>query len=302
MRNKTLAAVSFIALTAILFAPFQIYAATVSGSDANAPLPDQDGIYDVANNPDLKLQVEVLRAAPEQNALEQSYALPINFPRINLPKMPRIPTGNPPAGYNPPAGGGKTAPKISGNCSDPNSSVPDSFLKSHLPSGAWTYSLNTRGVPSSVGAGNLATIASKSLSEWASAANSKVNFEQSSNSSSNRGAKDGKNTIAFGPAPQRALGVTYTWYDRSGAIAEVDTILNSALPWTWSGSSSGVCDPSAYDAQNILTHELGHWMGLADSYSSSAANNTMFGYGAKGEIKKGTLATGDINSVRAIYR
>jgi len=112
MRNKTLAAVSFIALTAILFAPFQIYAATVSGSDANAPLPDQDGIYDVANNPDLKLQVEVLRAAPEQNALEQSYALPINFPRINLPKMPRIPTGNPPAGYNPPAGGGKQPRKF----------------------------------------------------------------------------------------------------------------------------------------------------------------------------------------------
>ena len=42
-------------------------------------------------------------------------------------------------------------------------------------------------------------------------------------------------------------------------------------------------------------------MGLADEYTQEYADNTMFGYGSKGETKKNTLTTGDKTGLTAIY-
>ena len=59
---------------------------------------------------------------------------------------------------------------------------------------------------------------------------------------------------------------------------------------------------NAYDAQEILTHELGHWMGLGDMYDAANYQNaTMYGYGSKAEVKKDTLSTGDISGIGVIY-
>jgi len=42
-------------------------------------------------------------------------------------------------------------------------------------------------------------------------------------------------------------------------------------------------------------------MGVDDNSNTSFANNTMYAYGAKGEIKKDSLATGDITAVNTLY-
>ena len=113
---------------------------------------------------------------------------------------------------------------------------------------------------------------------------------------------DGKNIIAWGRASSGTLAVTYTWYYQStGLVAENDTIFNNRYPWFWNAVNNTCTDSKSYDAQDILTHEIGHWMGLNDTYTNDYINNTMFGYGSKGEVKKNTLTTGDTQGVQAIY-
>jgi hypothetical protein len=149
----------------------------------------------------------------------------------------------------------------------------------------------------------LATIASTSFNQWSAASGNKITFVKDANNTfATRQALDGKNIIAWGRTSGSALAVTYTWYYTSThEVAEVDTILNKKFPWSWSGNNGGCANSSSYDVQDILTHEIGHWMGLDDEYASSYSDNTMFGYGSKGEIKKDTLSTGDITGVQAIY-
>lgn len=74
---------------------------------------------------------------------------------------------------------------------------------------------------------------------------------------------------------------------------EVDININTAYPWATDG------DVNAFDVQNCFTHELGHLLGLDDE--DSKTSSTMYGEAARGETKKRTLATDDINGLLEIY-
>lgn len=165
-----------------------------------------------------------------------------------------------------------------------------------LPS-TWSWYLNTSSAPSSIAA-SLSTIANNSITTWQDELTGKVQFNYAGVTSISRKAYDGKNIIAWGRTSGTALGVTYTWYYPStGLAAETDTIMNKKFTWGWANT----CNTSYYDAQNILTHELGHWVGLNDEYTGAYIDNTMYGYGSKGEIKKDTLTTGDVTGARNLY-
>ena len=165
----------------------------------------------------------------------------------------------------------------------------------HLPSGNWQYSLSVSSVPSSVS--DISSVAANAFNVWQSAQN-KVTFSRTSDTTKTRSSYDRQNIIAWGRTKGTALAVTYTRYLTSTREAvDVDTIFNKRFQWTW---STGSCS-NAYDAQDILTHELGHWMGLEDEYTSNYVNNTMYGYGSTAEIKKNSLTYGDILGVQAIY-
>lgn len=186
-------------------------------------------------------------------------------------------------------------------CPDPLSSSVVHPAGWHLPQGQWNYVLNVLSVPS--GAVNLVTISSDALSRWSNAASGKVTFRSVGTTAAVRQSLDGQNIIAWGRTQGTALAVTYTWYNKiTHEAVETDTIMNTKFQWDWSGGAA-VCpaNPNVYDAQDILTHELGHWVGLDDEYTTPYRDNTMYGYGAKGEIKKDTLTTGDINGVKALY-
>lgn len=229
---------------------------------------DIDGIYNVPGNPKLKVRVFVHKAKPPKSA---------------------------------------ELPLLACNLPDPDSATIVPSTGWHLPSN-WTYQLNPSSVPLSVGSGNLATMSTDAFGKWSNAAVNKVTFIKGVNTTVTRKGFDGSNIIAWGKASSGALAVSYIWYYPStGLVAEVDTIMNKMYSWNWSNPanwtnpSTTCANQNSYDAQDILTHELGHWMGLDDRYTSDFVNNTMYGYGSKGEIKKDTLTTGDSAGISAIY-
>ncbi len=187
-------------------------------------------------------------------------------------------------------------------CDDPGSTASVGWAGWKLPAGSWTYRLNPSSVPSSVGGANLSTIAAAGFSAWQGAQN-KVTFTAGPTTTKVRSSYDGQNIIAWGRTSGSALGVTYVrYYTSTRLVVDVDTIMNNKFAWSWNGGSSTTCgNPNTYDAQNILVHEQGHWLGLDDFYTAGFVNNTMYGYGSKGETKKISLTSGDIFGVAAIY-
>jgi hypothetical protein len=184
-------------------------------------------------------------------------------------------------------------------CDDPESSSVDQATNWKLPSTNWTYRLNKSSVPSSVGSGNLETIAKNGFDAWTTSisSTSKPTLNYGGTTSVNRSRYDGQNIISWGRTSGSALGVTYVrYYTSSGLVVDVDTIMNQKFPWTLN-----TCSANAYDAGDILTHEQGHWFGLDDHYSSDFEDNTMYGYGSKGETKKVTPENGDKAGINLIY-
>ncbi len=165
-----------------------------------------------------------------------------------------------------------------------------------MPSGVWTYNLNLSNVPAGVGSSNLPAISANAFGVWQSAQN-QVSFARGGDTTVTRNKLDYKNIVAWGRTSGTALAVTYTrYYTSTGLVADVDTIMNQKFAWTWN-----TCSTSAYDAQDILTHELGHWMGLDDEYNSAYVYNTMYGYGSPAETLKDTLTSGDVSGLTSIY-
>ncbi|OGG16873.1 hypothetical protein A3D05_06340 [Candidatus Gottesmanbacteria bacterium RIFCSPHIGHO2_02_FULL_40_24] len=229
--------------------------------------PEIDGTYDVPGRPDVKVRVFVHKARGQGGK-------PVPSPT--------------------------TAPVLKCDLADPDSEAEAGVTGWHLLSN-WTYNLNPASVPSTVGGGKLSQIAADSFSVWTGAIGGKVNLTRGADTNAARSKLDGQNIIAWGRTSRSALGVTYIWYYTSTKeVADVDTIMNKSYPWSWSGSST-CAYPNSYDAQNILTHELGHWMGMDDMYTDNYINNTMYGYGSVEEAKKDTLTNGDKAGVSSIY-
>lgn len=255
--------VLFLGLSFLVISPKN----TVAKEDEN--LPEVEGTYDVPGHSKLKLRVFVYHSG-------------------KLAKAPK-PTPTP-----------STVQQC--GLSDPDSSLEDGLTGWHLPKGIHEYRLNTDSVPFTVGANNFSFIAENSFNVWkATDVGHNITFIRGLDTTKNRASYDGQNIITWGRTSGSALAINYTWYDQSTGIAtENDTIFNSNFPWAWSQSAN--CAYSGfYDAQDILTHELGHRMGLDDELDSSFSNNTMYGYGSKDEVKKNTLTIGDTIAVNSIY-
>lgn len=253
---------SFVIIAALFAAVLPVSAKNGNG---NSNVPEQDGDYADPDHPGVRVRVFV------------------HGPKGNPNQNPVVPS-----------------------CTDGSSNAVDAATGWKLPSGNWTYNLNISSVPSSVGAANLPTITQNSFNQWVNALVSDTTdpaIVRGADTTVNRSSYDGKNVIAWGNTSGRALATTYTrYYTSTGRVADVDTIFNKKFAWSWTPYVAGACgNPNTYDAQAILTHELGHWYGLDDHYTSQYANNTMYGYGSKGDIKADTITDGDTLGVQAIY-
>jgi len=227
-------------------------------------LPEQAGLYDVPGHPELKLRV---------------------FVHPDKPVKPGKPT--------------PTIPPYTCIETDPNSLLSVDLAGWKLPN-PWTVKLNVFSVPSTVGGSHLLAIVDNAFNEWLTQIPNKVAVNYNETTNVSRANLDNQNIIAWGNAPASALAVSYIWYKDSYAV-EVDTIMNKKYTWYWS-QNINCAYQNVYDAQDILTHELGHTFGLDDMYENTYADHTMYGYGSKGEVKKDTLTQGDIISVQGIYQ
>jgi len=132
-----------------------------------------------------------------------------------------------------------------------------------------------------------------SAETWDSETSADVFFYQGT-TGKGAGKRDNYNVIAWGAYQAGVIAVTYIWYSGS-RILETDTRLNTFYQWSLSGEAGKM------DVQNIMTHEFGHWAGLADLYSDADYWLTMYGYGNYGETYKQTLGLGDILGLQAVY-
>ena len=171
----------------------------------------------------------------------------------------------------------------------------------HLPSGGITWKLNPSTVPSSVGAAVARTVVTNAFAKWTAADTQKI-FVDGGDTTAKNAKFDRVNTIFWKRTGAGTIGVTYIWYyTATGLVAEVDTIFNSAYPWrVFSGVDGCSTQYDAYDLENIAVHEFGHWIGLDDLYGDGDVDMTMYGFGAGGELKKRSLAIGDITGANAV--
>jgi len=113
---------------------------------------------------------------------------------------------------------------------------------------------------------------------------------------------DGKNVISWGRLSSGIIAVTYVWYYTSTKeIVEFGMVFNTRYTWGIDSDGEGPITINAFDIQNIATHEAGHTLMLRDLYMSGASELTMYGYGSRGETKKISLGTVDINGIHSIY-
>jgi hypothetical protein len=108
---------------------------------------------------------------------------------------------------------------------------------------------------------------------------------------------DPENILAFSKDAANAPALTRVFYDNRGQITEADIVLNPMQ------SFSSDHSPGTYDLETVLTHEIGHLLGLKHSYVPSAA---MFDGVLKNNVvvfdaRPTTLSKDDVTKIRGLY-
>ena len=265
---KKLTFMTIAVIVAAMLAAFQ--SAKAENSSLVKNIPQKNGLYDIPGHPGLKVRVFV------------------HYPHVKPGPAP--------------------APSEVCKLADPDSSAVVADAGWKLPQ-VWKYNLYLGNVPSSIGAARFEQLTRNTFETWVNDTGVNVTVSKGDYAKSNQVmSADGNNLVTFGSAPRNALGVTYI-FRQDGVLVGTDTILNQKMAWNWSDpsswnepTSSTTCAfNQSYDAQNILTHEVGHWMGLDDHYAKTYKDNTMYGYGSQMETKKDTLTRGDLEGLMSIY-
>lgn len=119
------------------------------------------------------------------------------------------------------------------------------------------------------------------------------------------GAKN-ENSIRFAPqgtpVAKGALAVTVRTYNKkNGAMLDADIVINGEHKFRklQGEAPQNKNAPNAYDLQNTMTHELGHFLGLGEDFDHEHA--TMYAYTEPGEVKKRVPSPEDLNQLLSLY-
>lgn len=127
--------------------------------------------------------------------------------------------------------------------------------------------------------------------------------------------QDGKNTVSYSaikvPGHEHDVAITITYAnDKTGEIVEADVVLNARYsmgvltPKAKGPGSSGKADEAMdcqnrYDAQNVVTHEAGHFFGLGEDMTER--DSTMFLSIDQCETHKRLLSSSDVGALTTLY-
>lgn len=178
----------------------------------------------------------------------------------------------------------------------------------------------------------------QAFGQWAGSDPKLPGLSFDSGGTSTEPKQDGKSTVSFGrittPGHEKDVAITVSYSnDKTGEIIEADVILNSLYPMgvltakpkdqtsptnsdgkghDWNGNGNGRHDHDGYsggeesmdcrnryDAQNVATHEAGHFFGLGEDPIERQA--TMFQTIDQCETHKRELATTDVGAVTVLY-
>lgn len=156
-----------------------------------------------------------------------------------------------------------------------------------------SYYINTSGGPS----GTLSAFQA-AMQTWTNVTTSSFTFVYGGTSTNTScDTRDYLNLVCFRSmsSPGILAQNRFWYYVTSGEIVESDIKFNTDYLWATNGSLS------AYDVQNVGTHELGHSLSLADLYNLADSEKTMYGYASTGETKKRTLDQDDIDGITYLY-
>lgn len=145
-----------------------------------------------------------------------------------------------------------------------------------------------------------------SFKTWRALGNVYLDFVPMGCTSVDSNRNDGINTIVLVKSgwafDTSAIAVTRNFYvsgsgGKAGLIVDTDILLNGV---NYEFSSQG--NPLAHDIQNIVTHEVGHFIGLGHEVDPKDTEATMFASASIGETKKRDLANNDLEGLLAAYR
>ncbi len=183
-----------------------------------------------------------------------------------------------------------------------NSEGTGAFLywaKNYLPV---TYAISAK---SFVGFADYIAAIDASFQAWQSPAASRMAFLAVGCSEGARNTNDGINHVILitdsWPYDPAAIAITRNFYlsgdsPQSGMILDSDILLNGVDHHFTTSPVSG-----QHDVQNIVTHEVGHFIGLGHEISPFDSEATMYAQASPSELKKRQLKESDKNGLYATY-
>lgn len=173
-----------------------------------------------------------------------------------------------------------------------------------LPKEGLTYKVNTASIPADLDASQTVGAIAAAAATWTSAGARPITAAGTVTSAGD--INDETNTVSFGIIPRPdAVGMAIMRVS-NGVVVEADIVLDATSPWAVNPINATGCTgiEGKFDVQNLMTHELGHWVGAKhprdnDERDGNNGNKwrTMYSDIAPGELHKRTLTAGDIASI-----
>ncbi|HOT07645.1 MAG TPA: hypothetical protein PLI05_02570 [Methanotrichaceae archaeon] len=146
--------------------------------------------------------------------------------------------------------------------------------------------------------------------DGAVAGQSLFNDVVSASTSVNADRYDRNNVHAWKYVASSALGYSRTWYTTASPMTvagrrynralESDVVYNTRWGWTTDKSRASV-SRKIYDVQTVATHELGHTLGLGDTYLNSIYKWDLSQIMGFYDAPQRELGVGDKTGIRTIY-